>query len=144
MSILPSIPASDLQPATILVWLVNFPKCRKNIADYQGMLGEAEKKRAKQFKIADFRTRFIITHGILKGLLAKWAGTTPENLPIVHSPKGKPYLPENEIHFNLSYTQRYSLIAISPERPLGVDIERQRGVNYLELMLTKVLSPEED
>lgn len=44
---------------------------------------------------------------------------------IVKGPNGKPYFPGTDIHFNISHSGDYKVLAIA-DAPVGVDIERFR------------------
>lgn len=53
---------------------------------------------------------------------------------------GKPYLKDCELHFNVSHSGEYLVIAIS-EKPVGIDIQEPKNIR--DGMYRKVVQPEE-
>ena len=68
----------------------------------------------------------------LRLILAGYVGTEVLHQPFERSPSGKPSLapaPDGcppPLHFNLSHCETAGLVAISPDGPVGVDIEGER------------------
>ena len=139
------VPSLDgpLTASAIHLWLIDYPELSSDTPLYHLVLNDEEQQRASRYLIDSLRHRYIITHGILRSLLAELCDTSPASLPLTTSSYGKPALVDSDIHFNLSYTQRYALIAITRGRPIGVDIEKQRYLKDMNLLAANVFSPAE-
>ncbi len=87
-------------------------------------LNEEERARADRFKFATHRDRFTRGRGVLRHLLATSLGKRPEALVFSTGEQGKPYLPGEELHFNLSHSEDRAVLAISRLESIGIDIER--------------------
>lgn len=106
-------------------------------------LSPDEQERANRFRFEHLRVRFRTGRGILRSILSSCLGISPQNLPFAYTEEGKPYLPESELHFNLSHAGDQFLCGISTAAPLGVDVEGQRRIPDLEGIAARFFSPEE-
>ena len=87
-------------------------------------LSAAEQQRAQRFVRESDRCAYIISHAELRRLLSEKLTDSASNLEILVDEHGKPYVDNDQnIHFNLSHSGDYALIAISDEGAVGVDIE---------------------
>ena len=88
-------------------------------------LSSDEQERADRFKIEKPRQQFTQARSALRTLLASHLGTEPAKIEFDYAEHGKPTLqhPETSLHFNVSHSQDYALIAIANGIPIGVDIE---------------------
>ena len=67
-----------------------------------------------------------------------FGGTLP---PVAVTDRGKPYFPDNPVHFSITHTRRHAFVALS-DRPIGIDAEElDRSVN--PKLSHKILSPGE-
>ena len=60
----------------------------------------------------------------LRDVLAAYLEVSPEAVRLMTGKHGKPELAGGELHFNLSHSGGVGLVAVSRERPVGVDVER--------------------
>jgi 4'-phosphopantetheinyl transferase len=60
----------------------------------------------------------------LRDVLAAYLEISPEAVRLVTGEHGKPELAGGDLHFNLSHSGGVGLVAVSRERPVGVDVER--------------------
>ena len=86
-------------------------------------LNAAEIARANRYLAAEHRIRFTMYRGACKMILAHYLSTKAVSLQFLQDEHGKPYLPSNDLHFNLSHSDDLALLAIS-QQPLGIDIEK--------------------
>lgn len=94
-----------------------YPIIEKDLAR---VLTEAEiEKKNRFFKIADAE-RFALGKYFLRKILAEQLNAYPKNIRFSISESSKPYLPE--IHFNISHSGDYVVIAIS-KKNVGIDVE---------------------
>lgn len=90
-------------------------------------LDENERTRASRFIFERDRDHFIAARGILRELLARYVGRSPEELRFVYGPRGKPSLgptgPTRPVSFNVSHSHGTATYAFARDRELGIDIE---------------------
>lgn len=82
------------------------------------LLSAEERARAARFRFERDRARFVAAHAALHAIVGQ--------REVAYADDGKPYLRDGSLHFNLSHSGDFALIAVSPQAPVGVDIERHR------------------
>lgn len=113
-----------LMPAEVHIWSASFSEAENDAAYFLSLLSKDERERAKAFRFSKDKTRFIISRGILRSLLAKYLGEMPHNLEILYGLWGKPCLPpDKSLHFNLSHSENYVLYALTRNYEVGIDLE---------------------
>src|SRR5262249_51209659 len=96
------------------------------VGSLQRVLAADEHGRAQRFRFQRHREHFIVSHGVLRIVLARYLEMEPSQLQFCYNPFGKPALSDQreEIHFNLSHSHGLALLAIARGREVGIDIER--------------------
>lgn len=92
-------------------------------AHLEELLDQPERDRAARFKFAADRDRFVLGHGWMRELLGHYLGVPPHSVAAERGRFGKPYLPDAQLHFNLSDTKDAVVLAVSLDNDLGVDVE---------------------
>jgi 4'-phosphopantetheinyl transferase len=90
-------------------------------------LGEEELSRARRFRFAVHRDRFIVRRGMLRWVLARYLDCEPATLQLERSEFGKPFLGArhgSDLRFSNSHSENLALLAIARGRDVGVDLER--------------------
>lgn len=110
------------------IWLCLADTVQKNQDYFNSLLSAEEQARAQRFKLKVHRNRFIISHGFKRSVLAKYLTIEPASIQYQLGDKGKPSLLEGgndrpALKFNLSHTQDITLLAITSNAELGIDIE---------------------
>lgn len=93
-----------------------------------------------------------IAHCLLQGrsghdaglslLTALYREETGKELPeICRTPRGKPYFPEDPVHFSITHTNNHAFCVLSPT-PIGIDAEELTRIINPRLA-EKILSPQE-
>jgi 4'-phosphopantetheinyl transferase len=111
------------------VWSTKISALAVEEPRFFGMLDARERERALRFRFAWDRSAYVISHGVLRELLARYVGRAPEALEFGVGEWGKPYLLEasgccSTVAFNLSHSADFALIALARNRAVGVDVER--------------------
>jgi 4'-phosphopantetheinyl transferase len=90
------------------------------------LLSAEERERAARLSLVELRARYVADRAALRRILGAYLQQDPVSLIIVAGPKGKPHLapPAHGLHFNLSHSGPLSLLALSPDLELGLDLER--------------------
>jgi 4'-phosphopantetheinyl transferase len=127
-----------LQPEEVHLWLIDFVLSAGNVRGLADYLSPDERAKAARFHFERDREQFIIAHAALRLLLARYCQLEPEQVRFVVNSYGKPalVLPVNQtvLHFNLSHSHGYALVALTRLCEIGVDIEYMRAnVEYAEL-----------
>jgi 4'-phosphopantetheinyl transferase len=114
--------ANGRWPADVTVWQVVIPV--SGIEGEGGVLNAAERERAARYHRPADRARYVVTRETLRSLLGQQLCVEPASLCFVTSGRGRPELAGNRrLSFNVSHSGDQALIAISPARVVGVDIE---------------------
>lgn len=138
---------AQLAPGEVHVWRASLDQSPESVARLAELLGEDERERAARFFFEKDRRRFTVARGILRTLLAGYLGIRPEAVRFRYGLRGKPFLePEGgaeTLRFNLSHSNEMALLAFSPGRELGIDIEWMRANLACEQIAERFFSPSE-
>lgn len=102
-------------------------------ADPTNILSREEQDRAASFRFEKDRAHWIACRSGLKKILAELLGISPDSVPIVTGPHGKPELapPSDILRFNLSHCEDMALV-ITADTDVGIDVERtDRGPSLI-------------
>jgi 4'-phosphopantetheinyl transferase len=110
-------------------------------------LSRDESERAARFHFDADRSRFVLTRGWLRVVLARALGAAPERLEFSYGARGKPALgggfQDAPLSFNVSHSGDYALIGLAAGQAIGVDIERLRPMPDFESIATGYFSAAE-
>ena len=111
------------------VWSISLIQPEKILQKLAGLLDENERTKANKFKFEIDRQNYIVAHGAMRQILAKYLECKPENIIFNFNDYGKPFLPENkyQIEFNLSHSKSRALVAVAKNKRVGIDIEYIRS-----------------
>ncbi|WP_254979775.1 4'-phosphopantetheinyl transferase superfamily protein [Cyanobium sp. ATX 6A2] len=96
------------------------------MADFASTLSPEERQRHSAYRLTGDRDRFLLGRGLLRHLLAHVLNTPASSVPVEVGFNGKPYCPGGP-QFNISHSGALILLALHPNRPVGVDVEKQRA-----------------
>jgi 4'-phosphopantetheinyl transferase len=106
-----------------------------------------ERHRADQFRFERDRARYVLARGQLRLLLGKYLRCGASAVSFEYSRRGKPRLTaspaELALRFNLSHSGDWSLIAVSADHELGVDLEILRNSIDFRSISHRYFSPTE-
>jgi 4'-phosphopantetheinyl transferase len=96
------------------------------VASLRTTLDSEERRRVALLSAAEGRRRFVIAHGALRQIVGAHLGAPPAELRWKAGANGKPELVGDwtAVHTNLSHSGGRCLIALSPDRAVGADIQR--------------------
>jgi 4'-phosphopantetheinyl transferase len=103
----------------IHIW--KFPAIKVN----SPFLTSSENNIASRFRLEDDRNRFTVGRHALRLLLSEYLSVGPSEISISSEIGKKPFVsnPSSEIHFNMSHSGNWILIAFA-KNELGIDIEK--------------------
>ncbi|MDF2690515.1 MAG: sfp [Gammaproteobacteria bacterium] len=108
--------------------------CEQNAIDrYWNSLSDSEKARANRFYFPEHRCHFIAARGILRELLAGVLAQSPDKIEFHYQSLGKPELLNQALQFNVSHSGPQALFAFTLGHSIGVDIEKIKACDELEL-----------
>lgn len=89
------------------------------------LLSAEERDKASRFKFEKDRGLYVAAHGLLRVVLSHYLAVPPAEVAFA-SGKGKPRLAgvHGSVQFNLSHTHGYVAVAVHPDQPVGVDVEK--------------------
>ncbi|HEY0857137.1 MAG TPA: 4'-phosphopantetheinyl transferase superfamily protein, partial [Albitalea sp.] len=92
------------------------------------LMAPEEKQQHDRFHFAKDRRRYLATRALVRSALARYAPVAPAAWAFSSSEFGRPIIRNLEaqaagLHFNISHTDRFVVLALSRARELGVDTE---------------------
>lgn len=111
----------------------------QSLALYE-MLPERRKEAVDRARNPEIAKKRLYTGAFLQYVLAKETGIFTERLQYEYNEWGKPALVGSDIHFNLSHSGDYVVLAVS-DQPIGIDVEHKTK-NY-EALAKRCFCPEE-
>jgi 4'-phosphopantetheinyl transferase len=132
-----------LEPDAVHVWAFDLEASPALLDLCRSCLSDAARQRADRFVFARDRVHHTVAHGVMRHLLGRYCGISPEALQFSVTPAGKPTLqiPDRKvttnatgntsknlpgIHFNLTHSGGRALLGVSRGHELGIDLEQVR------------------
>jgi 4'-phosphopantetheinyl transferase len=129
------------------VWHVGLRGGSGTSARHLRVLSGEEKTRAGRFHFEPDANRFIYAHGALREVLARYVRRPAEEVVMLTTPSGKPFLggtgASTGITFNLAHSGDIALIAISLGMDVGIDIEKVNPALDLVSIARRCFAPGE-
>jgi 4'-phosphopantetheinyl transferase len=121
------------------MWNAELDQSTSVIQWLSSLLSSEEKNRSQHFIFGRDRKRYIVRHGLLRIILSHYIDIEPNRIEFVFGQNGKPALKEtmsnNDIRFNLSFSEGLCLFAITHCREIGVDIEfSSKSLDYDQII----------
>ena len=126
----------------IHVWCVELDAAGEE-ATFSACLSAEERERASGLLSGTHQRRFVVARGMLRQLLGRYLDQDPGAVAFSRGEHGKPFLPEGELHFNVSHSHELALYAIARNREIGVDVEWMRPQVAHEQIAARFFSLEE-
>ena len=130
--------------SSIHVWSAVLHISLHKIKKFYILLSPEEKMRVQRFFFKKDRNNFIAARGFLRSILSCYTHLEPQNLCFSHNQYGKPSLIDYpQIQFNLSHSYGVFLLAVSMNKPLGIDVEYMKRECDVERIARRFFSPQE-
>ena len=131
----------------IHVWKASLDVLDAQLETFAGTLALDEHERIARLRTESDRRRATASRGLLRHILAGYAGTPPAELCFTYGPAGKPELigaaNGQPLYFNTAHSGDLLLVAVGREPVLGVDVERFRPVARWQRVARRAFSGEE-
>ncbi len=141
--LLPRRPPLSLAADEVHLWDARIGAFAERESEFASLLDDEERQRAARFRFAPDRTQYVVSHGLARTALARYAGTGPHELRFEIGCFGKPALHNRAsrddriaptLEFNLSHAGAFMMLAVCAGSPVGVDVERwDTRIDYTEL-----------
>lgn len=144
-----TLPLSEGHAADLWLFQLDAPGC--DHPSLTACLSDDERARAARFRQELHARRHRVSRSVVRLLLGHLCGHPAADLVWLEGPHGKPSVigPEREydslppLHFNLSHSGAWAILATSTTMALGVDIEARDNRDHLTALAPRILSPEE-
>lgn len=124
------------------LWLLDINQfTAAHYACAEHIMSSAECERAQKFIRG--KNEYVASRWLQRKVLARYTGSAAEQVTLLRSPQGKPYLPQGDIHFSLSHSGHWALLAIAKTELIGVDIEEIKVVRDLLGIAESYYHPDE-
>jgi 4'-phosphopantetheinyl transferase len=128
----------------IHVWVVDIRATESQCAALRRWLDVRENERASHIPNLQTRRSFLVAHGVLRCLVARYVACEPGTIELATDAQGKPRLvfPVG-MQFNMSHSAEWAAFAFSSNCTVGVDLEKVRALPGLPDIICRVLCAEE-
>jgi len=107
------------------------------------ILSDTERMRARRFVRNEDHHSYVLAHALKRLVLSSVTGLATQDLKFSCNAFGKPFLLNDNIHFNLSRTRGWVAFAWAKSGAIGVDIEHVAHHTFDENVVKMVLSDAE-
>ena len=111
------------------IWAVPLDRVRASATNFDNALSPDERARAAGLALESPRQVFVASRAALRSMLGRYLDLSPNRVPIVTDPGGKPRLAGGDLRFNLAHSGNLTLIAVTRGCEIGVDVEFLRSVD---------------
>lgn len=126
------------------VWTGGLDLPSSRLAQLELTLAPNERERIDRLRSGSDRRRATASRGLLRYILAGYAGRPADELQFVYGPAGKPGLSESlvgeSLHFNVTHSGDLLLVVVGRVASLGIDVERVRPIVHWERVARRAFS----
>jgi 4'-phosphopantetheinyl transferase len=112
------------------------------------ILSQDELARARLIQSVLSKRRFVSGRGILRLILSRYLGVTPEEISFGYGSQGKPFLVKPSEHggieFSLSHSKGSMILGITLDQAIGVDAEYSTHLPEAQALARRFFSDEEN
>ncbi len=98
---------------------------------------------ARKFKHSKKRAEYLVSQWIRRDVLLKYYNLELNPQSFCYSEKGRPYLENSAIDFNISHTDQYVLMAVSSQQMVGIDVQSVKEKTDVLSIAKHYFSPSE-
>ena len=105
-------------------------------------LSSDEAARRRQYRSREAAERYVVTRSLVRIVLSERLGIPGRDIRVNRTDAGKPVV-AGGVHFNVTHSADLILMALSDQRPVGVDVERRRDVERVHALIARWLTDTE-
>lgn len=129
----------ELASGDVHCWSLSLEAPPESVSGLYATLADGERERCGRLRFERDRRRFVVARGALRDVLARYVGTSPDQIRFVYNPFGRPELgPEfsaaPRLRFNLSHSAERAVIAVAADHDVGVDLEYVRDAAWGDIV----------
>ncbi len=106
-------------------------------------LSEIERARAAAFRFEHHRRAYVVAHGVLRDVLARYVDSDRAGIDFDVTDAGRPYLRAGDIDFNLSHAGDAVVVAVASGQRVGVDLEEVKVAMEHDALAARFFAPPE-
>jgi 4'-phosphopantetheinyl transferase len=126
-----------LTAGTIHVWTIDLDAAAARVPSLLRLLSGEERARAARLRTTELRLRFVVAHGALRLILARYLNVEPAAIRVETTTFGKPFVADSSMSFNLSHSDGLAVCALTTNAQVGIDVERIRPVTDADGIATR-------
>jgi 4'-phosphopantetheinyl transferase len=140
-------PPGDLQLGSgeMHLWRVRLDRAEDAVLAFRQSLSAEECATADRFRFEKHRRFFTVTRGVLRQIIGRYTGASPEAVQFRYSEHGKPAVaePPTDIRFNVSHSGDLAVVALCLGAEIGVDIEQDDRQLLVTTISERFFTPDE-
>lgn len=129
------------------VWSACLDLDQGSVSNLRGLLSRDELDRAERYRSGVDRRRFIVARALLRLILGRYLGMSPERLRFRCGPYGKPSLAIEQgkwgVEFSVSHSSGMVVYAVGRGRRIGIDLEQVRDMPDLGRLVERYFATSE-
>jgi 4'-phosphopantetheinyl transferase len=130
-------------PGAVHLWTIDLNQPACVVSSLLNVLDASERARALRLWEGPLRSRFVVTHGATREILAQYLGIPAGILQLERPVSGKPRVRGAALSFNISHSGNIAVCAVSYGGRLGVDLEQVRPIASADAMVARFFAPAE-
>jgi 4'-phosphopantetheinyl transferase len=120
--------AYPIQTGELHIWQYVVNEADYFTENFTPILSSEETEKSSQFIHEKDRIKYICNRRFLRSVLSRYLNINSKEIEFSYTPLGKPYVKNSGLFFNLSYRNKYGLLAVSIDAEVGVDIEYMKDL----------------
>lgn len=139
----------DLPEGEVHLWRADLSHTPGELDLNENDLSAAEREQAARFHFEHHRSRFILSHNLLRRLLGGYLGVAPAAVSLETEARGKPHLGGElsacGLEFNLAHSGEMAVFGFRRGAAIGVDVEHIHPVRDMTRLAARFFSkPEQE
>jgi 4'-phosphopantetheinyl transferase len=141
---MPVVRPKELAAHEVHIWTMPTHAAEAALTELERVVGEDEQERASRFHFRHLRDSFVVTHGVLRCVLAGYLDLAPQEISFAAGARGKPGVSDTSLlQFNLTHSDAMAAIAVMTDCAVGIDLERLRPIADMEEIARRYFCAEE-
>jgi 4'-phosphopantetheinyl transferase len=112
-------------------------------SELYGRLSQDEIEKANGLHFDKDRRSYIVCRGLLRFILAAYLELEPTEIQFQYGSQGKPFLPNQAMHFSVGHSADRVLYAFSRTCDVGIDLEHVRELRDADMLAQRFFAPSE-